>query len=245
MGQIQGNEQIVTNGLVLSLDAADRNSYPGSGASWFDMSGNGRTSTLNNGPAFNSSNGGSIVFDPNQNLHYGSFASTTVGSFNNATFSYGAWFYHDGNTQFGIILGKRSPSPFNQYSMGIGDNAQFASSGTKLIAFALSDSADGQQFNYSYQLPSAGWYHGMVVINNNVQNMYANGVSVASSTATFAGKTFNITNKPFYIAAQNNNFDQVGSLFRGRVASVFLYNRALTAAEVLQNYNAEKSRFGL
>ena len=57
------NGKIVTNGLVLSLDAADRNSYPGTGTTWRDMSGNGNNGTLTDGPTFNSNNGGSIVFD--------------------------------------------------------------------------------------------------------------------------------------------------------------------------------------
>jgi hypothetical protein len=54
---------IVRSGLVLALDAADRNSYRGSGTSWFDLSGNTNTGTLTNGPTFNGGNGGSIVFD--------------------------------------------------------------------------------------------------------------------------------------------------------------------------------------
>ncbi len=55
--------KIVTDGLVLALDAADRNSYPGSGTTWTDLSINKSNSTLTNSPIFNSSNGGSIVFD--------------------------------------------------------------------------------------------------------------------------------------------------------------------------------------
>ena len=54
---------VVTNGLVLALDAADRNSYPGSGTAWTDISGRGNTGTLTNGPTYSSANGGSIVFD--------------------------------------------------------------------------------------------------------------------------------------------------------------------------------------
>ena len=54
---------IVTNGLVLFLDANNTNSYPGSGTSWYDLSGNGNTGTLTNGPTFSSVNGGTIVFD--------------------------------------------------------------------------------------------------------------------------------------------------------------------------------------
>ena len=54
---------IVTDGLVLALDAANAKSYPGSGTTWSDLSGNRNTGTLTNGPTFNSGNGGGIVFD--------------------------------------------------------------------------------------------------------------------------------------------------------------------------------------
>jgi hypothetical protein len=57
------NGKIATNGLILALDSGDRNSYSGSGTSWTDLSGNGNTGTLTNGPTYSSTNGGSIVFD--------------------------------------------------------------------------------------------------------------------------------------------------------------------------------------
>ncbi len=55
--------KLVTSGLVLCLDAANKLSYPGSGTSWYDLSGNNYNGTLTNGPTFNNGNGGSIVFD--------------------------------------------------------------------------------------------------------------------------------------------------------------------------------------
>lgn len=55
--------QVITSGLVLALDAANVRSYPGTGTSWFDLSGNGNTGTLTNGPTFNNNSGGNIVFD--------------------------------------------------------------------------------------------------------------------------------------------------------------------------------------
>ena len=55
--------RIVTSGLVLALDAADRNSYPRTGTTWTDLSGNGYNGTLTNSPTFSNSNGGSIIFD--------------------------------------------------------------------------------------------------------------------------------------------------------------------------------------
>lgn len=237
-----GNGKIVNQGLVLSLDAADRNSYPGTGTTWRDMSGLGNTGTLTNGPTFNSGNGGSLVFD-GSNDHV-SFASTTIGSFNNATFSYGAWFYFDGNSQDGYILGKRNDSPFNQYNMAINNDSQNGGSGTKLTAFANPDQNTGGYMRYDYQLTSVGWYHAIVTINNNVQNLYLNGSSVGNTTNTFSGTTFNITDRPLYIGAFNSNSNPV-NFFRGRIAVTFLYSRPLSASEILQNYNANKSRFGL
>ena len=60
---VSNGPSIVTSGLVLSLDAADKNSYPGSGTTWADLSGNTNNGTLTNGPTFSSANQGSIVFD--------------------------------------------------------------------------------------------------------------------------------------------------------------------------------------
>ena len=54
---------IITSGLISALDAADRNSYPGSGTTWTDISGNNNNGTLTNGPTFSSTNGGAIVLD--------------------------------------------------------------------------------------------------------------------------------------------------------------------------------------
>lgn len=63
MAVSHGFGKIVTDGLVLALDAADTNSYTSGSTTWRDMSGNGNNSTLTNGPTFDSGNGGSIVFD--------------------------------------------------------------------------------------------------------------------------------------------------------------------------------------
>ena len=60
---ISGGPDIVENGLVLHLDAADTNSYPGSGTLWTDLSGNGNNGTLTNGPAYSSNNKGYFSFD--------------------------------------------------------------------------------------------------------------------------------------------------------------------------------------
>ena len=81
---------IVTNGLVLSLDAADKNSYPGSGTVWTDLSGNNIIGTLTNGPTFNSQNGGSIFTDGTDDWISTPYSGSAADSY---TFS--AWFNND------------------------------------------------------------------------------------------------------------------------------------------------------
>jgi hypothetical protein len=234
------NGRVVTNGLVLSLDAGDRNSYVSGSTTWRDMSGNGYNGTLVFGPTFNSGNGGSIFFGGS----HVSFANTTIGSFNNATFSYGAWFYFDGTSQLSSIITKRNDNPFNQYTMRINSGPLDRNLGTNLTCLGINDQGQGGNMEFTYPLPSSGWYHGTCVINNNAQSLYVNGVLERSATQAFSSSTFNITGKPLYVSAMNL-LDSPFDAFKDRIAVTFLYNRALSATEVLQNYNATKSRFGL
>ena len=239
---IVAGPDIIEDGLVLCLDAANARSYPGTGTAWNDLSGNGNNGTLTNGPAFSSANEGSIVFDGTND--YVTFADTTVGSINNATFSYGSWFYFDGTSQSCTIFSKRNDAPYNQYTLGIANDAQNGGLGTKLVAFANSDASSGGYMTFNYQLSSAGWYYGFIVINNNSQIMYVNGSSVLSRTQTYSGQTFNISGKPLYVGALNISNAPV-NFFKSKIVSIQFYNRALSASEVSQNYKATKWRYGL
>jgi len=77
--------KITTNGLVLAIDAADKNSYPGSGTVWTDLSGNRNTGTLNNGPTYNSLVGGNILLDGTDD--YVSVENNTILNPSNITVS--------------------------------------------------------------------------------------------------------------------------------------------------------------
>ena len=91
---------LVQNGLVLALDASDRNSYPGSGTTWRDMSGNSNNGTLTNGPTFNSANGGSIVFDGSDD-----YAQITTSGIINNIISVDTMIYIDSVKTYAAILG--------------------------------------------------------------------------------------------------------------------------------------------
>jgi hypothetical protein len=120
-GRISYYGNIVKDGLILDLDAAKRDSYPGTGTTWNDISGNQNNGTLVNGPTFNSGNGGSIVFDGvNDYANLSDPMSLRLETFN---FTLSLWFLTVNTSSDGALITKRRPtSPFNNVIVGIGTN---------------------------------------------------------------------------------------------------------------------------
>lgn len=226
--------QVVTNGVVLALDAADPNSYPGSGTTWADISGNSNNGTLINGPTFSSTKGGSIVFDGVDDRVSRSQALNT-----GQNFTVSAWIYPTllGTTRRAIVG--------NSYNY-IGRNGWFISTGSGLNTFFLSVGADS-----SFRVAAANtltlnmWQYitGVVTDGGGSITLYLN--SNATTTAASVITSGTIT----YSQPQLNiGFRDVGGTtdpYTGNIATVQVYNRALSASEVQQNYNAQKTRFGL
>jgi hypothetical protein len=212
----------VTNGLVLCLDAADKNSYPGTGTSWNDLSGNNNTGSLTNGATFNSSNSGNIAFDGVDDCVV---VNNNANILSKTAYTKTAWFY---TTSIGpnnnIISGGNS----GQHAFWLG--------GTSYLRA-------GHNGNWSTIVATTSmsvntWYYGAVTFNTTTGwNLYLNGVQEATNvdTTTFIG------NQEILIGAYSTG----GNVFTGRIATSLVYNRVLTSTEILQNYNATKSRFGL
>ena len=217
---------IVTDGLVIHLDAANTKSYQSGSATWLDKSGNKYNGTLTNGPTFDSANGGSIVFDgsndyidistsPNLTnpLTICTFINTSVITGSNQVI-YGP--SANGNDNWLSISNNRAQIFATQTS----DVNNFSVTGTTVIQANI-------------------WYHITGIVNNNVVSIYVNGVfEVASSAQAFTAGGWNSTARIGQRATGQFPFN-------GRIACVQGYNRALTASEILQNYNATKTRFGL
>jgi hypothetical protein len=241
---VEGGPDIVTNGLVLYLDAANNRSIVSGSTTWFDLSRNGNTGSLINGPTYSSANGGVLSFDGSND--YISFGSTTVGSINSSIFSFGAWFYFNGVSQNKSIMGKRNDAPYNQYNMAISNDAQTGGNGTKCAVFLNPDGNNNSALYtaFNYNLPAAGWYHAICVVNSTTQQLYVNGALVLSGTKNYSGLTFNITGDPLYVAAINS-LDAPAGFFSSNIASVFLYSIALSEKQIRQNYHATKGRYGL
>ena len=208
---------LVQNGLVLCLDAANKLSY--SGTVWRDLSGYNNNGSLTNGPTFSAANMGSIVFDGVDDYVNNSQLTIT----GNQSFSWGAWIRP---TATG------TPVFFGNNSTGLGMVSYWDSANNKVRVgtWALDRLTSGTTI-----LPST-WGYTFWTWNGTTLTSYTNGI--ADGTAT--GFSFNISN--IYTTIGNAVNSQY---FNGRISQTFIYNRALSATEVLQNYNAAKSRFGL
>ena len=221
--------KIVTSGLVLALDAADKNSYPGSGTIWRDMSGNGNNGSLTNGPTFSSTNGGNIVFDGSNDYvvvtHNSIFNITTSISFN--------FWFKSTKTVDAYISSKREDS----FYIGVGPTGQTANK----MSFYLNGTSGGWLQSIS-DVSTGNWVHTSLTWDGTTSSIYINGVldNSESRSGTMPTGGSNIT-----IGVRLNAFNNSVGLLLGNVSSFSIYNRALTSSEVLQNYNAQKSRFGL
>lgn len=221
-------ENFVTSGLVFYLDAGYNTSYPTSGTTWYDVSGYNNNGTLTNGPTYS---GGSIVFDGSDDFVDVTCQSTNLFS-NLTSFTVSFWLKEtsfDGN---GSVLissaGNNNNNLFLQIQSGsvyigvIGSNSNFLTLSISLSNLTLN------------KISNMVW-----VKDGNTSYFYLN-----SNKYTFPGvSNFNFigSNTKFNIGKYtSSSFEFTGNMYLTQI-----YNRALSASEILQNYNAQKGRFGL
>ena len=230
------NPDIVTDGLVLCLDAGDRKSYSGSGSIWYDRSGGGNNFTGYNSPAFSSDNGGNISFDGTNEW----YETTNLGLSDHTK---EVWFRSNDNTQGPGGGSNDIITILGPYIAVGGDDGKYTYIGIydTNLTFRIDDGANSHRDIRTQGYDANVWYCAAVTYNSTSGNViaYLNGEKIRTISYT-TGITFNSEKE--YIAKSDNG---VAESFNGSVASVKMYNRALTDAEILQNYNATKSRFNL
>ena len=241
---------IVRDGLVLNLDAANLCSYPGSGTTWTDVSGNGNNGTLTNGPTYSSANGGSIVFDGTND--YATAPLSSQFEFGTGEFTVEAW----------VNLTSSPSTGFTYRIIGIGEGANGGApltytgwsfnvtnlSGTIYLYFYR---FDGTETFYRVVIPSFSvgqWFHFVATRNaSNTLTLYSNGVAI-STTASVTQSYNSVNSQPLSLGRQ---FDGSGGsasykYANFRVSNARIYKgKGFSAAEVSQNYNALRSRFGI
>ena len=211
--------EIVNNGLVLSLDAGNTKSYPGSGTTWTDLSGNARNATKGGSqsptyPLWNSAGyfefTGGIIAN-----NYSRFTVTTPAMTALTVFT-----YHYSTLVSGHVLRHSSDS------MQIGPNGYTAGLAYNDVACSRLDTLNT-------------WISDALTFDGTVLRGYRNGTQYSTTTkgspATIAGGTLNI-------GTRNDNYHDH---YVGRIALVMIYSQVLSAAEIQQNFNALRGRFGI
>lgn len=242
----QYGPRIVTNGLVLCLDAGNSKSYPGSGTAWNDLASN-ISGSLVNSPIYSSNDKGYFTFDGVD--EYYSVVSGIPARTN--TLTNDIWVYPTSLTggENGNSTLIRMPSTVRQD----GSSADFiftiqniggplARINTEIRNLA---NTGYQPLESSTIISANKWYNIVQVINTTAGNfrLYVNGVLIVNRSIDIYTM---ITSGAIQIAQQGTNTASAfARRLTGRVASVKLYGTALSASEVLQNYNATKGRFGL
>lgn len=230
-----GPGNIVTNGLVLNLNAANPRSYapPYTGTTWTDLSGNGNNGTLTNGPTFNSSNGGSIVFDGVDDWVVTNY-QPNFSYQGNQSFSIGVWFYLNLNSySIALTSMRNSGAGWVWAARSINSN----------IVFSWWNGTSWSYLNAlpTQNIPTGQWNLGNIVYepSTNILRFYLNGLFIGT---LIAGTIFAPTSVITLI-----RWDGGGSGYSNpqQISMFSVYNRALTAQEVSQNFNATRARFGI
>jgi hypothetical protein len=244
MGRTIGGKT-VSNGLVLALDAANKLSYPGSGTSWIDLSGNNNTGTLTNGPTFSAANLGSIVFDGTNDYVVSTLNQTPTLDIT-STITLETWIKATALVNVSNGAGLFSKGFSSDLNSGVYELGLSQSGGANIPFFRMRISSTTPIYNPSNILMSVNnIYHLVATYNGSIMRIFINGIESGSGNST-SGNIESNTQRLAIGVRYGTVFSGLGSSYlTGNMYINRIYNRALTATEVLQNYNANKSRFGL
>jgi hypothetical protein len=213
------NPKIVTNGLVLCLDAGNSKSYPGTGTTWTDLSGNGNNGTLTDGPTYSSSNGGSIVFDGTND--YIDLGNTTSSQFP-----------HNQPWTFSLV-----GRVISQNSTFAGFLVKGSSVGSGVLFFYNSNFLYIKHNNSQPSVPINGttpfsitWVHD----GNGTTSIYLNGAYNKAGPTMASTETTN----PLLLG-RGDEFGNVA------IYNCLKYNRALSPQEIRGNFNSIRGRYGI
>jgi hypothetical protein len=230
------NKSIVTDGLLLHLDAGNKNSYGGSGTTWTDLSGNGYNATLNNSVGFTTTNGGMLTLNGSNQT-----ATVNVNSFirNNTSYTFSTFFYlgtSDGAAPFCLMTTPNSGDTNDGFW-------QHLNLGNWL--WRTEDAVSGE-FGGNVEAPtgfnSSTYYHLTVIVSTNSLKFYRNGNLISVISTSFSWANIRTDNDAILFIGKAY---EDGYYMTGNIGNFLMYNRALNSAEILANYYGQKSRFGL
>jgi hypothetical protein len=222
------NNKIVTDGLVLCLDAGDVKSYSGSGSTWTDRSGNSNNGSKVSAPVFSSDNGGVFVFDGTND----GFSFSSVPQVFNGSVTFEGWFYFEDSGVRDILFGSYNES---------GTKVNFERSSSNNLRLWWNNGTNNI-YSSNNTVPSDQWCYVTMIRNKEAGKFqfYVNGELDTEPTVSSADIATVAT--PFRLGRDTRDGT---TCLNGKIGNVKLYSKALTAEEIAQNFNATKDRFGL
>jgi hypothetical protein len=235
---------IVTNGLVLNLDAGFTPSYPTTNTTWYDVSSGGNNGTLTNGPTYSLTNGGSIVFDGVDD-----YAVTTQDQTPNlnitSSITLETWLKSTAvaNSQHGDGVNSKGLS--SDGNTGVYETLIVSSGEINYPFFRVRIVSNTPTYfptNISLSLNQI--YHFVSTYDGSTMRIFINGVEAGTGLSTSGNIETNTQPLCIGVRLVHRNFGG-DSFFSGNIFTNRIYNRALSQSEITQNYNAQKGRFGL
>jgi len=233
---------VINSNVVLWLDAAQTSSYSGTGNTWTDLSTNALNGTLVNSPTFSTSPANILFNGTSQRVTFS--ANSAVQFLNTAPYTLEAWIYPTqippSSVYQGIIDRESNPGTGRDgWTFWLQGNSQAS---TTSLLFGAERFGLGVQNGVSISVTAAStvgvWQHMISTYDGSTLKIYRNGVQLTSGAATA-----NITNTTQTVGFASRG--GAGSFFYGSISAAKIYNRALSDAEILQNYNALAGRYGL
>ena len=207
------------------MDAGQKTSYSGSGTIWYDLSGNRNNVTLTNGPSYNAANGGSIVFDGVND--YAQTSTVVLPTSNTSPLTLEAFCY--------------LTTAVSYYQTVLGTAGSFSQIGFYYSNFAGGRNGGGGNILYTSlaSITANNWYQICMTYDGTNGRFFLNGNLVYTNTIG----SNNVSNGVTVLSTYNSG--NALEPFTGKLSIARIYNRALSAGEILQNYNTTKGRFGL
>ena len=224
---------IVTDNLVFHLDAGNTSSYPGSGSTWSDISGSGLTGTIS-GATFSSGDGGHFYFNG------GATRVTTNNQIDNDDFTYSAWFSPTTDTDTGRndIMSTYEQTSAEWINLGTKSGTGFYNRAN----FTVDNNSSKKELDDTVSNPAGTWYMltGTYTASNGAMDIYMNTTLNASGT-TSAGTVLGL--QTMTIGAMSSNSQSES--FIGKISDVKAYTKVLSVAEITQNFDALRGRYGV
>jgi hypothetical protein len=224
--------QIVRDGLVLYLDAANIKSYPGSGTIAFDLSNKNNNGTLINGVGYDNANLGSLVFDGINDYVQ---TPTSIGADLTGNFTFGVWAIRLGNstTAIGGLVGNLWHTSFT------GASIYFLNNNTSVVV-QTADGTTRTSYTLTNPVSNLNWANYVLINNAGMVSVYVNGILIDSRVRNISPSS----TRPITIGRWAGSYLSEYVL-NGKISNTQVYNKALTEAEVKQNFEALRGRYGI